>query len=190
MSNLITFRQSVADAIKVSVTEAAAVHTHGGRFSKDDLDRYALKAPCIVVGITGVRQLDEDGGQAVAHLELVAVIVTIDKPKVDRDIGAIGLLQSTLAVVKPSQRFGDENAHPPEAIRGENLFTGKVDKLGVAMWAVTWRQKYDINVFDPNSLPDFLRYRGDIAVEDAELGDESPVMEVTLDREAQEDFAT
>ncbi|MBY8111734.1 hypothetical protein KW494_10265 [Vibrio fluvialis] len=66
----------------------------------------------------------------------------------------------------------------PEAIRADNLYSFNIDDLGVAIWAVSWNQKWQLNVpIDPADLDDFIKFglRG-------ELADGAPALEgeVTL----------
>jgi hypothetical protein len=160
------------DAIKKTIEKAVDpvnVYTHGGRLDVAELQRYALKAPCVVVTLLGVPGTTLEGGEPVATLEFGAFIVANDRPGVRRDALAISMLQQTLGVVRPDERWGDdEHVHIAEQIRAGNLFGGTTDQKGVAIWVVTWRQGYDINALDTGTLDDLLRINSTIEISEDE----------------------
>lgn len=159
MSNLNDFREAVRSAVASGVGQFVKVETHGGRFDAEELKRWAKQAPCAVTSTLGVRSMRQEGGQNVVSLQLGVFVIARDTPGAKRDSLALTLVEAVLAVVTPSQRFADGYSHVPEGIRADNLFTGQLDAQGVALWAVTWQQDYDVHTFDPNTLDNFLRYR-------------------------------
>lgn len=160
--SLVTMRTAIQSTLSTNINKLAKVYTHGGRFDVDELKRWALQAPCAIVSALAVRDLHIESGQPVADLYWGCFIVTKDQVNSPRDVEALLILELALSTISPLQRFGVTEAHAPHDIRADNLFAGKLDQSGVAIWAITWRQGYDINPFDLTNLDDFLRFRADI----------------------------
>jgi phage gp37-like protein len=158
VKSLVESRQAIVNTIAQAVSGLAQVYTHGGEFDSEELSRWGSKAPCVIVSILGLRDAHVEGAQKTGMFEMGAFIVTKDQGRLKRDVAALNLLETCLTVISPLQRWGLEDAQAPESIRGRNLFGGKLDSQGVAIWAVTWHQGLDLNVFDPATLDDFLTY--------------------------------
>ncbi len=169
--SLVELRQSIKDTIESEVEGFAEVYLHGGRFDEAELKRWAVKAPSAVVGMLGIPSMDYDTGQLAAKVEWGVFIITKDTVDMKRDAAALVLVEALLGVVRPEQRWNDDAAHMPEQIKAQNLYHGTLDSKGVAIWAVTWTQSYDVNVFDWTKLDDFLTFNSVISVEDSELDD-------------------
>lgn len=178
--SLVTLREAIRSKLASEIQDVIGVHTHGGRFDADELARWTRIAPCAHVGILGIPTTELEGGQIVANVEWGAFIVTKDKPGVKRDEAALVLVEAFLNVIRPTQRWDDTNAHRPQNIKASNLYGGKLDSNGAAIWAITWSQSYDINAVDYSSLADFLTYHSTAKLSDDE---DVPVGEdtVTLD---------
>lgn len=181
--SLVTLREAVRRTLKEAATDAVDVKCHGGRFDGDEVKRWAVTAPCALVGILGMPAFEYEGGQLVAGVEWGVFIVTKDKNGVKRDEAALALLEQFLSVITPSQRWNDEATHAPENIRATSLYGSRVDTNGLAIWAITWSQKHDINAVDVSTLDDFLTYRSEINLtddedaDDAELGIDTVTLE-------------
>ncbi|MNH37449.1 hypothetical protein D3C79_983560 [compost metagenome] len=62
-------------------------------------------------------------------------------------------------------------------MRADNLYTTAIDKLGLAIWSVTWRQDWPLDdPIDEATLDDFLRFNFK-----AELADGAPVCEAMIE---------
>ncbi len=185
--SLLSLRELIRAKLETEVSALAKVYTHGGRFDLEELKRYAVQAPCAVVGVLSVPSLEYDGGQCVAKVEwgcfvvASASVVSATGVKTSRDANALILTEALLGVITPLQRWGDTAAHAPESIKGANLYSGKLDNTGVALWAITWTQGYDVNSFDMTALDDFLLYQSTIQLSD---DDAVPVAEDTVELEA------
>ncbi len=164
--SLLTLRESIRATIEThpQMGNLKQVSTHGGRFDLAELQRWATQTPCIRVGALAVPRVDIEAMQVIANVQWGAFIVTRDVPEVPRDSSALSLLQALLNVVTPYQRWNDQNAYAPTDIVGTNIYNASLDKTGMASWALTWSQRYDITNFDPAELDDFLRYRSTAVV--------------------------
>ena len=153
---MIAFRAAVVSAIKARVP-SVAVEEHGGRFDAAELKRVAVRAPAVFVAVLGVGDVRELGGEIGAALNMGAFVITTSASSAPRDEAALAIVQALLGLV-PGNRWGRAEGNP-DRITAENLFSSTIDKRGVAMWAVSWRQRTTITDFDAAiaSLDDFLR---------------------------------
>ena len=179
--SILSLREAIRTTIETEVTTLEKVYTHGGRFDQEQLKRWAVQSPCVVVGVLNIPSVSSDSGQCVASVEWGAFIVASNTETMKRDAHALVLLESVLGVVTPSQRWGDDLASMPDGVKASNLYSGKLDSTGVAIWAVTWTQGYDINKFDMAALDNFLTLNTSVEFSDDE---DVPVTEDTTTLEA------
>lgn len=139
--SLESLRTAVVDTLKAALPASVSVEPHGGRFDQAELRRIVTKAPAVFVATLGFSDLKHEHGDFQATISWGAFVVAKDAPKVSRDQGAT-VLVNALAMVIPESTWSlaAECVNTPQAMRGDNLFSATVDKLGVAMWALTWRQ--------------------------------------------------
>lgn len=113
---------------------------HPGRFDEAELKRVATRAPALFVSCLGCLTVTNPGTeQADASLALAVYIVTQSVPGLPRDAGARNLAEALVTLV-PLERWGLSGCGEAQAVRATNLYSGDVDKLGVALWAVSWQQ--------------------------------------------------
>ncbi len=177
--SLVSLRESIRCKLSDEVKDFAQVYTHGGRFDVEELKRWSVKAPCAVVGALGINSIDSEAGQPVALVEWGAFIVTKDTADLKRDVSALGLVEALLGIVTPLERWGDDAAHVPTAIKATNLYGGQLDKTGIALWMIGWTQGYDLNRFDLSTLDNFLTYNSTTSLADA-ASDDTPSAEDTV----------
>lgn len=183
--SLSDLRDAVESALDANVKPLAAVHVHGGQFGLAELRRYAIHAPCAVLSLRSIPAVEYEGGQVVASIEWAVYLIARDAVNAKKDAIALSLVEAALGVITPEQRWGGEASHPPESIKAPNLYSGDLDKVGIAFWAITWTQKQDIQRVDVSELADFLRYRATTTVEGAEQ-DDTPKMDSAVDLPAED----
>lgn len=152
--SILQMRDQIAGAIKEAVPALRASTPHGGRFNLQELRRYAVSAPCILVACLGAPKITEEGSQLVAKLRWAAFVLARDTKGQSRGAEALLLVEALLGVIR-GNRWELEHAHRPESLRAENLYSGKLDTHGVALWAITWEQSLDLEVLDLSQLSDF-----------------------------------
>lgn len=157
-------RTAICTALKNGVPELRAVTTHGGRFTEEELKRWGVNAPCAVVAAVGFDGIEREGGVLIADVSWATFLVTKDSLTAKRDEAALLLAVKLLQVITPEQRWDVEGTAEAMEIKAQNLFGSKLDGMGVALWAVTWQQKVDINTVNDDALADFLRVRGDFDI--------------------------
>lgn len=157
--SLLTIRQAIVDAIAAALP-GVHVESHGGRFdSVEEIKRHAGRGRAVLVAITGLKNLEAGGDGISADLVVAAFVVTGDRPNAPRDAAALALIQSVAALV-PGNRWGLEDAEgapqPPEA---DNLYAASLDKVGVALWGLAWKQRFSLgNGLDPAGLDIFATF--------------------------------
>lgn len=140
--DLVNLRDAVVASLKGKIP-GLSIEAHGGSFSRDEIKRFALKAPCIRVALLGFGQTSRaPTGEIVLPVHFVAACVAKDRlveggEKVGRDAGA-ALIANAVALAVAGNRFGLSGVHQPKELRGENLYSGEVDTTGLALWQVTW----------------------------------------------------
>ena len=144
--------------------------SHGGRFDAGELARFRLAAPAVRAACLGIASAREDGeGSVILDFRLAAVTVAAGRNASRRGKDSRRLAERIafeLALDQQSETadgqraawplsvFGAaalEDAYPggprgcdigdPREIRAANLYSGKLDGKGVALWAVTWLQQ-------------------------------------------------
>lgn len=139
--SLTTIRKAVADAVLAGVPGLKTCEPHGGRFDASELRRLAVGGPAVFVAVLGVQDLVFEHGEAKGEVQFAAFAVAGDKAGLPRD-KAVMAMADALALLVPDNRWGlDESESVPMRVRAENLFSVTVDKAGVALWAVSWRQR-------------------------------------------------
>lgn len=165
--SFLSVRTAIVDAIKTAIPDLKTVESHGGKFGMADLKHYAVRAPAVVVSNLGGGVMREEGAAKVSPRKWAAFIIARGASDERRDAQAMVIAQELLDLI-PSNRWGDDNCHIPENIRDDNLFSIAIDKLGVALWAVTWDQDYDIEP-DASGLDDFVTLYGTWELDDVEV---------------------
>jgi hypothetical protein len=142
--SLDALRTAITAVIDTATPEAVTCAPHGGRFDVAELRRISAKAPAIFIAVLGFNDLAESSGSYEATISWAAFVVTRDKAGVLRDIAALNLVNA-LALIVPGNTWGLEAAiGTPDGVRSDNLFSATVDKAGVAMWAISWRQRMQL----------------------------------------------
>lgn len=157
--SLLTLRQAIVDDLTANLPALKTCEGHGGRFDANEVKRVAAKAPALFVACLGVSDTDEAPDGIAGTVQWGAFVVARDTGASGRDEGGLAILQALLLHL-PGNRWGlDQAEGRPQAIRAQNLYSATVDKMGVAMWAVSWRQRMVIGAeLDPATLDVFATF--------------------------------
>lgn len=155
MSAIIDVRDAIVATIKEAIPGLRMVVGHAGRFdTAEELLRIITQAPAVLVSCLAVNRVDEQGGVLCPEVRWVAYVVTRDAPKLKKDVSAVAIIEQLVRVIA-GNRWGIDGTHRPRGITGENLYSGAIDSLGVAIWAVPWQQGLDLPA-DAADLPDLV----------------------------------
>ncbi len=171
-------RAAVIADLEANVSGFQVFGGYGGTFNRDELKRIALKSPACLVSVLG-GTVQREGGEPTCNLTMSAFIITRGTSQQLRDEDVLVLVEPVAArVARNGWKY--ECSRAPEGVRIDNLYTGEIDKLGVALWSVTWIQRLDIDVFDPDAEPlaDFhtLYFDTDLAPRDGVIEAEGLVV--------------
>ncbi|HEY8136261.1 MAG TPA: hypothetical protein VIF61_00375 [Methylocystis sp.] len=141
LSNLPALRDAVVASLRAKIP-SVSIEPHGGSFDEKEIQAFATKAPAIRIALLGFDQVSRHAsGQVWLPVNFAAAIVTKDQlddgAKVTRDTAAL-LISNAVALAVAGNRFGLSGVKQPENLRGGNLYSGDVLKMGVALWQVTW----------------------------------------------------
>ncbi|MBU1611242.1 MAG: DUF1834 family protein [Proteobacteria bacterium] len=139
--SLAAIREAVRSTIATGIPMLKTCDTHGGRFDAEELARMATRTPAVLVATLGFSDLTEGQGEYRAEVRFVAFAVASDKPGLPRD-KAVMAMADALSKLIPGNRWGlEESESAPQDVRADNLYSGQLNKSGVTLWAVTWRQR-------------------------------------------------
>jgi len=180
--SLITIRTAVADAIRAALPSQVRVEGHGGRFDLGELRRVSTRPPGVFVAVLAFEEIGQYGSY---QLTLAAYLVTADAPGTSRGDAALALAGGLARIVRGNRWGLDESEGVPENIAGRNLYGAAIDKHGIAMWGLTWRQRFELlDEDDPDqALNDFITYHGEIDVDPTQNGEPTVADTVQLPQE-------
>lgn len=131
------------------------VYEHGGAFSLEDIKRYTQKSPAVVIGCLGIPSFEFQSTVTVANVSFGAFCIAQNNVRDNRDVAAL-LLMESVAVETIANRWDGSASQAPRNVSAANLYSQPLDKMGVAMWAVRWDQKVDLQRNAIATLDDFL----------------------------------
>ena len=176
---LIPYLQADAVGGDKQVDRVQTVERHIGQFDKpDDVKRWLTNRDGGVrVAAMRVVAMRNEGSSLIGTIEFAAFVFTTGMWGYAKDQRAeviAGRLAKALMHKGGWQGTGAYKS--PDAVRADNLYSGEIDKLGLAIWSVTWRQDWPLdNPIDSATLDDFLRCHWQ-----AELADGAPVLEADI----------
>lgn len=137
----------IQDAIVAALTArypTFTVEPHGGQFTEREVPMLLSKAPALLVGITGFRDVSVyDGGRWAATFTFSLVVLGRDTDTDARDDLAVDTVFDLVPWL-PWQRWGLNEALPPEenTLTVDNLYTGSLNNLRIALWGLRWSQPF------------------------------------------------
>ncbi|PSU49483.1 hypothetical protein C9J12_08320 [Photobacterium frigidiphilum] len=149
------------------IEKIQTVERHIGRFDKaDDIKRWmSNRDGGVRIAALRVPQYETVGNRLIGNVNLVAYVFTTDQFGYEKD------LRAEVVVGKLVRELADRSALPTaygrvENLRSDNLYSGEIDKLGIAIWSVTWSQQWYLDEeIDLSTLDDFVTFglKGEIA---------------------------
>jgi len=160
--NLLDYRSAVKDGLTAGLPSLRAVEAFGGRVDSRELQRMLAAAPAAHVAVLGVNPATQLRGGAVAlSVDTAVFLTTASRPGTPRDAAALTLLDALLRLIPESDWGLDSDVQPPTGIRAQNLYGAEIDKKGLALWAVTWRQQIFVGGTDEALLDAFVTFHAD-----------------------------
>lgn len=133
--------RSVCSTISGWMPDLAACEIHDGRFDLEEIKRWAVNTPSIRVAVLGVSSVGDSGDERSEPVyTLAAMVITRNAPGLPRGKAARAITDHLLREI-PRARWGLTGVGDARRLRAQNLYSGKLDKQGVALWGVLWEQK-------------------------------------------------
>jgi len=162
MSNLLLLQNGIAAALSADTRltgltpRPATVTTHSGRFDEDAIRRYLKRAPAAVVSCLG-GEAGMRGERMLLDASMAVFCCTTDKAGSPRVSGQLELVDAVLRALNPLTgaipALDEVMVSRPMNLRARNLYSGKLDSEGVALWVVTWDQQIELqDVFTADAL--------------------------------------
>lgn len=149
------------------IEKIQTVERHIGRFDKaDDIKRWmSNRDGGVRIAALRVPQYETVGNRLIGNVNLVAYVFTTAQFGYEKD------LRAEVVAGKLVRELMDRSALPTsygrvENVRSDNLYSGEIDKLGIAIWSVTWSQQWYLDEeIDLSTLDDFITFglKGEIA---------------------------
>ena len=135
------------DAITLHFQQAMTDHTsdvssHPGRFTEQELSRLLTAKKAVRIAIENTQSVSVTGqGIQEARLLVAAYIICSDSKNNSRHLSALDLTEAVIREL-PFNRFGTNTLRPvePKTISAENLYSGEIDRKGIALWGISWEQ--------------------------------------------------
>ncbi|MGU5685204.1 hypothetical protein ACV1DN_13425 [Aeromonas allosaccharophila] len=153
-----------ADAVggNRQIDRVTTVERHIGSFDKpEDIKRWmSRKNGGVRVAAMRIISMTNQGTQLVGTVEFAAFVFCSDEFAYAKDARAeVVASRVCKALMSKGGWTGTGAAKAPSMVRADNLYSVKIDELGVAIWSVTWQQDWPLdNPIDPDTLDDFLRF--------------------------------
>lgn len=146
MSSVNDLLNAIKDDLKSRLTDLKTCEVHPGRFTLKELQRVSKKTPALLVTTLGTTQIENSGtGQVKPTKQLALYLITKDTPQLSSDEACRNLVDALEHYLEAeSPRWGLQGIGQPQAVRSDNLYSSEVDKKGVMLWAITWRQSLTI----------------------------------------------
>jgi hypothetical protein len=150
--SVLDVRQAIVDGLKATLPAGVTVEAHRGRFdSAAEVQRFAVKSPIVLVSCVRMPVNDASDGNVMMPCSWALFVLTRDIPKLQRDAGALLLVEAVERSVI-GNTWGSADASEPTGIDGRNLYSGSIDALGFALWVVTFDQLITTTLIDQGQL--------------------------------------
>ena len=135
--------KAITDHLEVAlVNHTTDAVSHPGRFTETELSRLLTARKAVRVSIENTQSVSVTGqGIQEANLLMAAFVICSDSKNEPRHESAL-LLTEAIIEQLPFSRFGTDYLKPvkPSSISAENLYSGEIDRKGIALWGISWEQ--------------------------------------------------
>lgn len=167
VNEIVQYLKPKLEGVVREIEKIQTVERHIGRFDKaDDIKRWmSNRDGGVRIAALRVPQYETVGNRLIGNVNLVAYVFTTDQFGYEKD------LRAEVVAGKLVRELVDRSALPTaygrvENVRSDNLYSGEIDKLGIAIWSVTWSQQWYLDEeIDLSTLDDFITFglKGEIA---------------------------
>lgn len=157
MKALSELQDEIVSSIKTLMPELAECKKHGGKFSRDELKKWASKSPSVHVALPTFANIAKIGANTFDVEAKIVVVVcaknsVVDDKKYNRADAALNMA-GVIAMFVPSG-LPHADLYPAEDVVGNNIHDSADVTTGIAMWGVHWTQKVRISLpLEEGTLP-------------------------------------
>ncbi len=164
--DLLGHRDAIVEALSGLLPSSVTVSGIPGRFDLAELERYAVKAPAVLVAVLSGTGVD-DRGDVSPKLEVAGYVLTKNGRGGVAAATGLKLVSVLLHVIRGRQLSPESQTATGLAFR--NLHSTGLGEEGVWLAAVTWSQVSPLTQEADDTLTDFLRLQAtyDLAPADA-----------------------
>lgn len=183
-SALVLYRKAVEQGFRDFLSDGPdaviQVDTHIGDFAAEELRRYCRSAPAVILAPLGFPQVLRAGGVAIAEIMYAAYVITKYRSSAVRNDMAMQIVECIYRELPFKSSWSEEIcSKTPTDIEGVNLYNGTIDKMGLSLWAVKWKQMIHLTFDDIyDSLDDFLRLYAEYDINADNQTDSDQLIEV------------
>lgn len=171
MNALLDMRAAMVATVQAAVPTLRAVETHRGRFdSVAEIQRYAVRAPAVLIACSGFRVPAQSGGVLRIEANFAWFVIARDTSQIARDAYALTLVEALSSIIDDAD-WGLQDALTPGPLRADNLYSGTIDKTGIALWALGFTQALAVDRLsstDYAALAKFITFHSDVDVAPAD----------------------
>lgn len=167
-ARLDTLLAAITAEILAALPALKTCDVHDGAVDFEEIRRWSRAAPAVLVASLGAREPASAPGERWVDVEqdLAAYVLARDAPELPRGEAARNIVDQVLLIL-PRARWGAAAPGIGEArrIRAHNLYNGKLDRMGIALCAVEWRQTLRLEEAvdeDCPETPDDVRISGEV----------------------------
>ncbi|MFW6087000.1 MAG: hypothetical protein ACODAG_07340 [Myxococcota bacterium] len=144
--SLLSLRDAIVQRLASEVPQLVSVEAHDGDFTLEEIKRHfghhprAARVVCLGLGTT-----EDIGGQPVAPARWAVFVACRQQGAGDPD-GAISpgdactVLATRIVELAHEETWNGQAFRVPQNISARNLYTGRLSKHGLSLWAVEWEQ--------------------------------------------------
>lgn len=179
VATLRPYLQADASGGDRQIDRVAVIERHAGQFDKASEVKGWLSTRDGGIRIAALRisAMHNEGSRLIGTVRWAAYVFVTDQYGYARDQRAEVIAGRLCKALMLKSGWVDSGASSrPDAVQADNLYNGEIDKLGVAIWAVTWSQDWPLDEpIDMATLDDFLRCGVGL-----ELADGAPIAEAEI----------
>lgn len=144
---------AIQNDIRVHLPRLSSCAVHDGRWDLAEVKRWSNRTPTALIAWLGTTRTDTPGvAWTDCEQQLAVTIMTRDQGNLPRGVAARNLVDSLLLYI-PRARWGLGGVGQATDLRAQNLYSGQIDKHGVAMWTVMWRQMLRLEALEDGACP-------------------------------------
>lgn len=136
-----SWEDQIADYLKTHVDGLQTCQRYSGEFDADSVAAVSFRAPAVFVACLGWAKAKQQPGDGRTALQVrFAAFIVADKPTKRNPNTDIVALSLAITAAIEGKTLGVNVAHAAELQRAESGANAKLDKKGLALWAITWTQ--------------------------------------------------